>query len=49
MREEIRRTQEEFQALKDGIQIYQKHHKKCYKKEMSNYYITYDLFKRLNN
>mgnify|MGYP001060136306 CR=1 FL=1 len=28
MREEIRRTQEEFQALKDRIQIYQKHHKK---------------------
>ncbi|MGG1168916.1 DUF3967 domain-containing protein [Bacillus mycoides] len=26
MKEELRRTQEEFQTLKDGIQIYQKHH-----------------------
>lgn len=26
MREELRRTQEEFETLKDGIKIYQKHH-----------------------
>lgn len=27
MREELRRTQEEFQILKDSIQIYHKYHK----------------------
>jgi vacuolar-type H+-ATPase subunit D/Vma8 len=28
MREELRRTQEEFQMLKEGIQTYQKHHER---------------------